>query len=324
MNAIDQITRQSFARLPRPMTDNGAPRRTGVEIEFSGLTEAKAAEVARDLAGGEVRDAGPNAVTLEGSRLGDLKVYLDTAFRDRTGRLATAALDLARSVVPVEIVTAPLAEDQLPLLETLVQALADAGAEGSRDGLFYGFGLHLNPEVTSLDPQDLGRVMTAYALIEDWLRLADPIDPSRRVLPFSDPYPRAYLDDLAATEHFDTDTLFDLYLRHNATRNRGLDVLPILGELDKDRLESALHGLGAVSSRPTWHYRLPDCRIGRPEWTIAYEWNRWVTVERLANDTGRLERLKSDWRQHRSELLKLRSDWRQHVTGFLADEGLLP
>ena len=37
-----------------------------------------------------------------------------------------------------------------------------------------------------------------------------------------------------------------------------------------------------VSARPTYHYRLPNCQVDEPRWTIAGEWNRWVLVERLA------------------------------------------
>ena len=39
-----------------------------------------------------------------------------------------------------------------------------------------------------------------------------------------------------------------------------------------------------VNSRPTLHYRLPDCRIDEPDWSITTEWNRWMLVEELVCD----------------------------------------
>ncbi len=308
------------AFLPLPL---GTDRRAGVEIEFGGLTETEAARIARDTLGGETMASGDHELRLTGSMLGDLEIYLDTALRDRLdGPLAEIGLDLSRTVVPIEIVTPPLTFDQLPQVDHLCAALRTAGAIGTRDGIFLGFGLHLNPEIPGPGIADLLPTLTAYALLEDRLRYGGEMDVARRVLPFSDPFPRGFVDCLAGARDWTLDDLFDACLSHNATRNRGLDMLPVLAHLDEDRVAQALDGLGAISARPAWHYRLPDCRIDEPAWSVAAEWNRWVLVERIAADADVLDRLKTAWQDHRAALTTLRPDWRAQVGEILAQAGL--
>jgi hypothetical protein len=46
-----------------------------------------------------------------------------------------------------------------------------------------------------------------------------------------------------------------------------------------------------VNPRETFHYRLPNSCVSDPAWTLAQEWNLWVTVEELAGSPARLEML---------------------------------
>ena len=319
-----QIETRLFAPLPQGAGADGAPRRTGLEIEFAGLTEDAAARIAQQTLGGEIRAAGSHERRVEGSSIGDLKIYLDTRFRDRPGEIARIGLDMARTIVPVEIVTDPLPQDALPHADRLREALREAGAEGSMNAALYGFGLHLNPQIPGNGVEDVLPILTAYALLEDWLRFDDPIDPSRRLLPFSDPYPRGFVDALVRPRDWTMTALIDLYLLHSPTRNRGLDMLPIFAGIDRDRVAEALGGLGAVSPRPAFHYRLPDSRVDNPGWTIAYEWNRWITVERLALDDTARAALVADWTGHREAIFGRRSGWSDHVAAFLGRSDLCP
>jgi hypothetical protein len=82
--------------------------------------------------------------------------------------------------------------------------------------------------------------------------------------------------------------LIDDYLAANPTRNRDLDLLPLLLFLDEARVRAVLPN-EKINGRPAFHYRLPDSRVSDPGWSIAPEWNRWVAVERLAADPERLE-----------------------------------
>jgi hypothetical protein len=46
-----------------------------------------------------------------------------------------------------------------------------------------------------------------------------------------------------------------------------------------------------VKSRPTFHYRLPDSRVGEAGWRVTDEWRRWLVVEEVAASPNRLARL---------------------------------
>ena len=321
----DRIDHSRFADLPRPRTAAGTPRRAGIEIEFGGLTEQQAAEIARKALGGRVEAMGPHELRLVDSRAGTLKLYLDTAFRDKVGgTLGEIGLNLSRAVVPVEIVTPPLTPDLLPEIDRLRRALRGAGADGSREGLLLGFGLHLNVEVAGMESGDILPVLRAYALVEDWLRHADPMDSSRRLLPFSDPYPRRFIDALAEAQDWTMEDIFTAYLHFNPTRNRGLDLLPLLAHLDPDRVLEVLTAFGAVSPRPAFHYRLPDSRVDEAGWSIAYEWNRWIIVERLAAAPDLLQSLSARWLDHRAAIFSTQRDWRTSIEDFLAQHELVP
>jgi hypothetical protein len=332
---MDSITalvpRDRFFDLCPAETADGRPRRTGVEIEFGNMTEDEVARFVADEIGGQVRTAGPHELLVEGSDWGDVEVCLDTSFRDKAGNaLADLGLELGRAVVPVEIVTPPLAVEQMPALERLRGMLRKAGAQGSREGFFLGFGVHLNPEIPAGTVEAILPVTRAYALIEDWLRKADPIDPSRRLLPFVDPYPRGFVDRLAGeAAGWTLGEFIDAYLADSPTRNRGLDMLPCLRHLDEARVTAGLDAstaLGSskaqVSARPTFHYRLPDCRIDEGGWRLAYEWNRWVMVERLAADSAALDALAADWLDYRARLTTTRADWLAHLEHRLGELAL--
>ena len=101
-----------FAPLPQPETAEGKPRLTGVEIELGGLDEARCAALCARHLGSRTRQVDEAIWQVEDSRIGDLKVYLDTALRhaDKTA-LRDAALTVGREVIPVEIVTDPLDRD---------------------------------------------------------------------------------------------------------------------------------------------------------------------------------------------------------------------
>ena len=298
-------------------------RRVGIELEFAGLTEERAAQITARLLGGVVRQPDSTDFLVKNSAIGDIEIYLDMRFRKDMGSdFGQRLLDVSRIVVPIEAVTQPLALEDLPKVDELRDALRRAGALGSRNGVLYGFGLHLNPEVVSLEARDLYPVLRAFALLEPWLRRFDPMDVSRRLLPFTAPYPPAFVDILASQSEMGLDGIFEHYLAYNATRNRGLDMIPILAQIDRDRVASVLGSMEGISARPTFHYRLPDCRINEPDWSVAYEWNRWVLVERLAASDD-LDALADAWGAFRREMFGVTSDWVGTVTEFLTDRGYL-
>lgn len=309
-----------FPPLPDLPEGPGAPRRIGIEIEFGAMAPDFAARLATRRLGGRMRALSAAEWRIEGSAIGDVKVYLDTALRPTGDEWAAeAGVAVARQVVPIEIVTEPLPQDALPRLERLCRALRLAGAEGSRRHVVHGYGLHLN--VALADPErggDLPRIARAFALLEPWLRARDPLDFSRRVLPFTQPFPDAFVDAVAglgpaAGPH----DLFDLIDVHIASRNHGLDLLPAYAHLAPDRFAGHRGASGAVSARPAYHYRMPESRVDEPAWSLSYEWRRWWLVELLAESDTLPTRLAAAWADARAGLLTDRGGYLEAVTAAL-------
>ena len=64
-----------------------------------------------------------------------------------------------------------------------------------------------------------------------------------------------------------------------------------------------MEGIGKLSGRPTFHYRMPNCCVDDADWRIAHEWNHWVEVEKLANDADKLHSLSEQYLQLKNESL---------------------
>jgi hypothetical protein len=128
------------------------------------------------------------------------------------------------------------------------------------------------------------------------------VNVTRRVAPFINPFPPAYARLVLSPGYGDSDDrealknrLIDDYLAHNPTRNRPLDMLPVLSLLDKDRVMSRVEEPRLVKPRPALHYRLPNCLIDEPDWSLAKEWNTWVAVERLAHHPHTIREMAEDY-----------------------------
>ncbi|MDZ7685104.1 MAG: amidoligase family protein [Gammaproteobacteria bacterium] len=143
------------------------------------------------------------------------------------------------------------------------------------------------------------RYLKAYALLQPWLLRAHGIDSSRRLSPYVDLYKRRYLDLVIDYDSPSVEGLIDDYLEHNPTRNRALDMLPMFSEVDQDRVRAAVDD-ARIKPRPTFHYRMPNCDIGNPEWSLISEWNRWCIVELLAH-SEELESIAEEYRNWRRD-----------------------
>ena len=313
-----------LAALPTPTNAEGAPRRVGVEIELGALDESRVTEILCETLGGEAEKVHGKGWKVKGSRLGDLQVYLDSRYLDDDDnrRLAQVLREVARNVVPVEIVTEPILPDQIAEFDEALDRLAAEGATGTAAGVLLGFGVHFNPEVTGSELSDILPVVTAFALLEDHLRHIAGIDLARRALPFVDPYPRNLVDALARGGLTSLEDLIDLYIKLAPSRNYALDMLCLFAHLDRQRVSRSID-MTSISPRPTYHFRLPDCRIDEPDWSLALEWNRWVLVERVANDPLLLNRLKRAWLEHRASLTTVRGDWAERSRELLMDGSVL-
>lgn len=288
---------------PRPVRADGHPRRIGIELEFSGLSVPEAGRRVREVLGGEIRELDPLRLCVEGGELGDVGVELDltaahpsmSAEEGLAGKLKQTVHEaigaLGSLIMPVEIVFPPLALDRLPEVDRLVAAIRGAGAVGTRGGLLHAFGLHLNIEVAELAADYLLAHLRSFALLAAWLRAEVDMDLARRLGPFTRPYPAAYVRRLADPSYRpDRLGLIDDYLDANPTRDRELDLLPVLACLDGGRVRKRVRDR-KIKPRPAFHYRLPNSEVDRPGWGVVEDWNRWVSVERLAADPQWLEDL---------------------------------
>lgn len=217
---------------------------------------------------------------LEEIKLGDstLEEEVETVLESIVGR-----------IFPNEIACPPLPFSELHKLEKLREALVALHAEGTEALITNAFGTHINTEAPDLEPATLLNYVRAVVLLYPWLLEAGNTNLARRMSPFIDPYPDEYENlILSAWYNPDLDTLISDYHAHNPNRNRPLDLYPIFAML-KPGLTSQLPNIGKVNPRCTFHYRLPNCSISRPGWTLAEEWNHWVMVEELAGDPERIK-----------------------------------
>lgn len=321
--------RQSTERPP--VTErNGEQRRVGVEIELGGVSVEECAEAVAAHFGGEVQLVHEGEALVDGE-LGQFRVELDSrpvkelaASRaegvdedvgDRLDDLKSRVLiGLAEPFVPVEIVTPPLPLDRLPELDTLVADLRERGARGTHDRVFYAFGVHFNPEVSSTDVRSILAHMRAFFLLRDWIRREGDTDLARRVTPHIEPHSDELVERFMAPDYEPTlEALIDDYLRLSPTRNHDLDMLPLFAHLDEARVRAVLPD-EKINPRPTYHYRLSNSQVGDPEWRVSDEWRSWLRVEQLAHDPERLDRWASDWRAHHDKPLhELLHPWADEI-----------
>ncbi|WP_371347297.1 amidoligase family protein [Ancylobacter sp. IITR112] len=295
-----------FDPLPTPSTDHGRSRRVGVEIEFTRLAEREAARCLSAVLGGSVEEEDPHAFRLVGSRLGTIGIELDMRHVHpkragpgrRLGSLAGWLGRLARPLVPRELITDPLPPERLHELDAVTQALRAAGAGGEGAIATDSLGLHFNIGPAATDARTLLRLLRAYLLLEPALRRATLTGP---LLRFHAPpaYPPAYVRRVLSADYRpDLAMLCADYVAANPTRKRSLDLLPLFLHLFPDEVRARIRG--KVTPRAVLHYRLPLAYVGRPGWSLAADWNRWVAVEALAADAlcdgrGDVSRLIENW-----------------------------
>ena len=311
-----------FHTPPRIHNRAGRVRGAGFEFEYAGLDLHQSAQVVRQVYGGEheVLSTFEHRVRTD---LGDFQIEIDTSvLKDRkyekllravglepeqmdTTWLENALLGTFSTVVPVEIGTPPLPITELDALDELRAKLHEAKARGTRASILYAFGLHINPELPDNDPGEILDFLRAFLLLYPWMKQRAEVDISRRISPYINAFPAEYVR-LVLREDYprEREPLIDDYLAHNPTRNRPLDLLPVLAHLDEARVMERVEDPHLVKPRPAYHYRLPNCMIDEDDWTVAREWNTWVAVERLAGERWRLAEMSADYLRADQESFK--------------------
>ena len=287
-------------------TRDGAMRRVGFEIEFSGLTFDRCLEVIAGCLGDKVSRESQVEAIVSNSELGDFRLELDWQFLKNQARdnpeeseLIKLVADLASTVVPVELVCPPIDIDRIDVLDDVIARLREAGAKGTDDSVFYAFGVHINTEIPDLAPETIVRYLKAYCLMQDYLVAAHAVDTSRRLSPYVDLYKEPYIRKVLEYEEPALDVIIEDYLHFNPTRNRALDMLPIFSTIDEELIQRRLND-PRIQARPAFHYRMPNCQIEKPDWSFRNDWEIWCQLERLAADDEALMSLTQAYQERRS------------------------
>ncbi len=313
----------TYSMPPILVASSGKVRRVGIEIEFAVDEVRLIADTVLNLYGGSLEKENDHRYKITGTPFGTFTVELDTQYAHPSQPTSNSENPLetwleweidkfvhsvvghvSKTLVPYEIVTPPIPIDNLEELNPLIQALANLGAEGTDEHPLYAFGLHLNPEAPEFSAESILNHLRAFIVLSDWLHEIMDIDMARKLSPYINTFPSDYaLKILSRHYQPEMPELIDDYLEFNPTRNRELDLVPLFLHLDEDRVRQKLDD-NLSSARPTYHYRLPDCRLNDPNWSLAREWNFWVEVERLAADQERLRAISDAFIEHQARWIK--------------------
>ena len=293
---------------------------------MAGIGPQDMARAVIDAVGGQFEAESVFSGTVRDTEFGDFGIELDARVLSSRGYLdSLRALGIeiepgelrdnledvmsrvAGVVVPHELVCPPVAVDALARIDEIRRGLCRAGAKGTQSSALYAFGLQFNVDVARVESDHLLAVLRAFFLLFDEICEREQIDFSRKLTPFVQPFPEDYIAHILTPEYApDMKTFIDDYLYFTPTRNRPLDLLPLLAWIDEERVMAAPVERELVKPRPTWHYRLPNCLIDDSDWSLALPWREWVRIETLAADDDALQRAA---RQRLGESSALRRWW---------------
>ena len=319
---------------PRKLNFEGKRRRVGIEIEFAAMSARSAAATIADRFGGQVRELSKHRFKVDTPVLGTFEAELDSRFAHPDAYPTLAANlegewiaevrklvseffgDVGSLVIPCEIVAPPLEIERVAELDALLEDLRRRGAQGTSASLFYAFGVHLNPDIASTEPDWLLRVLKASIVLSDWLRAVMEIDLSRELTGFATQFPADYCDKVLAKNYAPNQRqLIEDYLAHNPTRDRELDLLPLFCWLDEGLVRSHLPA-EKIGRRPTFHFRLPNAALEQPRWSVAREWNRWILIEQLAEDAELLTQMGEAYQENNASMEA--KDWAMMSSEWLS------
>lgn len=326
---------------PRLKSARGETRKVGLEIELGHLTLEETLKIVHGVLGGVIVSDSRTEGSVRETPFGKFKIEVDSVpLKERSYLLPMTALGLdvespalqaiedgvlqvAREFVPIEVVTPPIPWDRMHELDPVWQALRAAGAQDTRSSFLHAFGLHLNPEPPDLTVGTILDTLRGFLLLEDWIVEASAIDMSRMIAPYIRPFPEAYRRKvLAPTYRPSWDEFVDDYLSDTPTRNRPLDLLPLIAHIGAADLPKRIEDWQLVGARPTFHYRLPNCELATPGWTPAADWNRWVAIETVADDKELLSELSKAYLATTDWPLRLqRSGWAEQIRARLGLQG---
>ncbi len=317
-----------YRQPPIVTKSDGEVRRVGIELEFSGLSLDRAAGCVQSALGGDaqissaatrtiVTPAGRFTVTIDWEYL--IRRAAEEADRGENARWLNELSDAAAVLVPIEVICPPIPLTELARLDALTEALREAGATGTGRSVLAAYGLHINVEPSALDVSTIHSYTEAFGLLQWWLVHAHSVDVTRRLSPYIALYPEQYVSELLLRKDASIDDLASHYLDHNASRNRALDLLPLLAEFDARQVRAAVDD-PRIQARPALHYRLPNCEVDVAGWSVSQAWNLWCIVEELASRPEERRQLADSFRARLRPLIGLdHSSWREHTDTWLQE-----
>lgn len=310
---------------------DGESRHVGIEIELQGVPVDKLVDLVQKALGGTVNRVSRSEYEVEVPQQGTWRVEVDYALLKEMAKeeasgeeseevsahsLAIEALDTVSALlVPCEIVSPPLEMETIgEPMDAIVNAVREAGGNGTRASLMYAFGVHFNVEPTDMRASTILSYMQAFVCLFDWIVWKGEIDMARRVTPYIRPFPREYQALILDPDYQpDFTTLIADYLAHNATRNRALDMLPLFSMIDEETINTVVDD-DRVNARPAFHYRLANSCVDEAGWSVADPWNRWLKIEKLAADEKALKTLCAEMLSDSDRMLHpLDNQWREKV-----------
>lgn len=298
----------NFESLPWHDDHAGTPRRVGVEMEFAGIDPERIAAEVVDAVGGQFEAESAFSGTVRDTEFGDFRIELDVQLLSsrryldslkavgieiEPGQLRDNLEDVisrvAGLVVPHELVCPPVEVAALDRIDEIRRGLCRAGAKGTGSSALYAFGLQFNIDIAERSGPHLVSVLRAFFLLFEEICEREQIDFSRKLTPFVQRFPEDFVAHVLEPDYApDLETLIDDYLAYTPTRNRPLDMLPLFAWIDRERVMAAPVERDLIKPRPVWHYRLPNCLIDDPDWSLCDSWGEWVRVETLAADSDAL------------------------------------
>jgi hypothetical protein len=285
-------------KLPTQLTNSkGKIRTVGFELEFGGVDLNTTAQCIMDLYGGKRVIYNNFLQEVVDTELGNFSLKMDAVMLTEKSYekvLTKLGIDVSNKsieeimesvaslVVPYEVGAPPIPITQVHRIDELRKALYNKEADGTYASFLNAYATHINTELPALDAPTILRYIRAFLLLYPAIHDRAELAIRRRLSSYIDPFPEGYVSLVLSPDYVpDIDTLLIDYHIYNPDRNRPLDVYPVFAYIDKKKTD-ALPDIGNVKPRPTLHYRLPNCEIDSPEWSLAIDWNEWVAIEELA------------------------------------------
>lgn len=321
---------------------NNEERRVGFEIEYAGLPLEDVSKTIAKLFGGVVKKCTSALYKVQNSDLGDFILELDALplqklaesneFKKNSDKLSDKIQhqlghtvgDFGAQLAPYEIICPPVRISRISELQKLCDNLRERGAEGTKKSFRYAFGLHINPEVKSLKVIYILRNLQSFLLLSAWLKNEHDVNITRRLTNFIDPFPASYLDLILNKDYQpDMESIIVDYHKHNPSRNRALDMLPLFSFINEELVRDLYGEEEKINKRPTFHYRLPNCEIDQRDWSLNLELKRWQTVEDIANDNNLLYGLLALWNEYQEKMFPTDLGWSEKVGNWMAEQTTL-